>query len=137
MSNIFNFNTAQATGIKTIDQVIMQTIWYNRKNGRYPKTMYLNTYHWSVFLSWLEYNKVDIEDIENFHFDGVYIKKNPLKTNKELEVIFYNQDSNIPTPDKIGDIPTIGIPEIKAKPKVDDLKDFDRIWDKTKKDKGL
>lgn len=86
-----NIEKLERTGIYTID-MIMTSIYFYRKKMRNIDTIYLNTYHWSQFDSWARKNApeniAELDEI-NFDFDGVKIKKNPLRMNEEISFTFY------------------------------------------------
>ena len=87
-----DFNKIRPTGELVID-TIMSSIYFYRKKGRSLKTIHLNTHYWSVFDRWCrEFCSKDLKDEEKveWHFDGVTIVKNFLRTNNELDFTFWN-----------------------------------------------
>lgn len=89
MKKIFDYEKAGSSGSYTID-MIMNCIYFYRKRQKPIETIYLNTYHWSKVLEFVEIAaKVDVMEVGSFEFDGVKLKKNPLRSNDEISVAFY------------------------------------------------
>lgn len=141
---MIDFSKVKPTGIEVIDKCIMGTIYYHRTvTFKAIDTIYLNTYYWSQFLGFIEKQPREVvkavtgmditgEELVQYakviDFDGVKIRKYPLRTNKAMDIKFY-PTGTAPEMTKIGQIEDLEIPIIKEKPVKEDIMDFDKHWE--------